>query len=596
MSTTELLNINQVAASQNQKEVTINDAIVALERAFQRTMIVDLSSNVTLTEVEFTRNVGFRCQLHSGPAILTVPATIGGNAAQRFFIVENQGSFEVTVTLGSGNTVAVPAGEGSLILSDGANLLGLAGGSGSGGGGGGSIIVRDESSQITGDVISLDFTGTGVTATDDGNGNVTVNVTGGGGSSLAVEDENSVETSDATVLDFVGRLIGASDNGSGRVTVQSVLRVSDDGATIETDAGELNFTGNGVVVSTTPSTGVVEIDIPGNTGGGAIEVKDEGGSETGNLESLNFTGPLIEAADDGAGNVTVTVALVVKDEGVQQTASAASFDFTGTGVTVTDDGGGNITVDIPGSTGGASVPVSESGVQQTGAVTSFNFTGDVSVTDDGSGNVEINVTGGGGGGSNVNVYDENIQQTNALSSLDFVGSGVIASDDGSGNITVSIPGGSGAAIPVEENGVQETGDVTKFNFTGPTTSVTADGAGVTTVDVTPEIDIGTYVSGVPLDGEVVLQFVSTRSFTLPAGLSGSQGFAGVAATNQANFDIQKNGATIGSMSFAASGTVATFTHAGGTAFGPGDRLSVVAPGSADASLSNISFTLKGTVS
>jgi hypothetical protein len=594
MSTTELLNIHQVAASQNQKEVTINDAIVALERAFQRTMIVDLSSNVTLTETEFTRNVAFRCQLHSGPAILTVPKTIGGNTSNRFFIVENQGTYEVTVTLGSGDTVAIPAGDASLILSDGANLLGLAGGTSGGGGGGGDIIVRDEGTQLTGSVLSFDFTGTGVTATDDGSGNITVDITGGGGS-LAVEDQNSVETSAATVLDFVGELVSASDDGTGRVTVTAALPVFDDGAAVETDAAQLNFTGAGVLVTTDPQTHVVTIDIPGSSGGGVIEVNDEGGAITGDLQSLNFVGPIVEATDDGSGNVTVDVSIVVKDEGTQQTGSMRSLDFVGTGVTTTDDGAGNITVDIPGSTGGASVPVYESGVQQTGAVASFNFKGDVTVADDGSGNVEIDVNGGGGGGSSVLVYDENIQQTNALASLDFTGSGVIATDDGSGNITISIPGGSGAAIPVEDDGVQETGDVTKFNFTGPTTSVTADGAGVATVDVTPEIDIGTFVAGVPLDGEVVLQFVSTRSFTLPTGLNGSQGFAGIAATNQANFDIQKNGATIGSMTFAASGTVATFTHAGGTAFGPGDRLSVIAPGAADASLSNISFTLKGTV-
>ena len=42
MSTTDLLGINEVAASQNQKEVTINDAIVALEQAFQRTLAVDM--------------------------------------------------------------------------------------------------------------------------------------------------------------------------------------------------------------------------------------------------------------------------------------------------------------------------------------------------------------------------------------------------------------------------------------------------------------------------------------------------------------------------------------------------------------------------
>jgi hypothetical protein len=106
-------------------------------------------------------------------------------------------------------------------------------------------------------------------------------------------------------------------------------------------------------------------------------------------------------------------------------------------------------------------------------------------------------------------------------------------------------------------------------------------------------DIGVYFPGQPDAGATLLQFVAPRTFTLPANLTGSQGYAGTAPTAQADLDIQKNGSSIGTVSFAASANTATFTFASEAAFAAGDRLSVVAPGSQDASLADISITFKG---
>lgn len=107
-------------------------------------------------------------------------------------------------------------------------------------------------------------------------------------------------------------------------------------------------------------------------------------------------------------------------------------------------------------------------------------------------------------------------------------------------------------------------------------------------------DIGLYLPGQPDAGGTLLQFVAPRAFTLPEKLAGSQGYAGTAPAAQADFDIQKNGASIGTMSFAASSSTATFTFASETAFAAGDRLSVIAPGMQDASLAELSVTFKGT--
>lgn len=103
-------------------------------------------------------------------------------------------------------------------------------------------------------------------------------------------------------------------------------------------------------------------------------------------------------------------------------------------------------------------------------------------------------------------------------------------------------------------------------------------------------DLGGFFSGVPGNSELIMQFVFTRACRLPASATGSKGFAGVAATAQTDIDIQKNGSSIGTMRFAASGTVATFVSVSETAFAAGDRFQLVGPSSADATLADISST------
>ncbi len=91
----------------------------------------------------------------------------------------------------------------------------------------------------------------------------------------------------------------------------------------------------------------------------------------------------------------------------------------------------------------------------------------------------------------------------------------------------------------------------------------------------------------------MLQLVASRAFTLPAGPA-AQRYAGTAPTAQADLDIQKNGASIGAITFAAAATAAAFALASESTFAAGDRLTVLAPGSQEASLADISITFKGT--
>lgn len=107
-------------------------------------------------------------------------------------------------------------------------------------------------------------------------------------------------------------------------------------------------------------------------------------------------------------------------------------------------------------------------------------------------------------------------------------------------------------------------------------------------------DVGTFCVGKPDTSELLLRFNFVRNVDLPANLTGSRVTASVAATAQTDFDVQLNGASIGTVRFAAAGTVATFVGFSATTIAPNDVFSIVAPASQDATLANISFTFAGT--
>lgn len=91
---------------------------------------------------------------------------------------------------------------------------------------------------------------------------------------------------------------------------------------------------------------------------------------------------------------------------------------------------------------GTDITVKDEGSDLTTAVTSFDFVGaGVTATDNGSGEIIVTITGNGSG-SAITVRDEGTLSTTALTSIDFVGAGVNASSS-NGDITVTIPGGAG---------------------------------------------------------------------------------------------------------------------------------------------------------
>jgi len=102
-------------------------------------------------------------------------------------------------------------------------------------------------------------------------------------------------------------------------------------------------------------------------------------------------------------------------------------------------------------------------------------------------------------------------------------------------------------------------------------------------------------SGSPAASQTIERYIFATAVNFPAGLGGSYGSAGAAATANATFTIAKNGSIVGTMVFAAGAAAATFTMASATGFAAGDVLTITAPASPDATLANLAWTLTGAL-
>ena len=122
------------------------------------------------------------------------------------------------------------------------------------------------------------------------------------------------------------------------------------------------------------------------------------------------------------------------------------------------------------------------------------------------------------------------------------------------------------------------------------TSYTLTGGGA----VNAPASVSGSLSGAPGASQVVERYIFATPTMFPAGLGGSYGAAGTAATATATFTIAKNGGAVGTMAFAAGATSASFAMASATGFAAGDVLTITAPPTPDASLANLAWTLLGS--
>lgn len=105
-------------------------------------------------------------------------------------------------------------------------------------------------------------------------------------------------------------------------------------------------------------------------------------------------------------------------------------------------------------------------------------------------------------------------------------------------------------------------------------------------------DIYGIFDGLPTVSEFLLHVQKLlRPITIPANLTGSYFYARVAATAQTVFTIKKNETVIGTATFAAAATTATFSFTSAVSFVTGDTLCILGPATNDTTLADFGWSI-----
>jgi hypothetical protein len=288
------LGITQVVASQDQKEVTINAALLRLDAAITETFDADLTSgNVTVTTTQ-----GQQAAVIRAANVATSGRTVTVPLIERVFVIFNPATSSHSVGFVRGTTtITLAPGSGAVVRTDGTanGLTQVVSGGGSSG-----VTLEDEGSAVAGGPhTTLNFTGAGVSVANAGGGEATVTISGGS-SGITVEDEGSTVTGGPhTALNFVGAGVSVANAGGGEATVTITggsggITLEDEGSTVTGGPHTtLNFTGAGVSVA--------------NAGGGEATVTISGGGGGGNSEGRPHVVPVVSSfAWVNQGSATAT--------------------------------------------------------------------------------------------------------------------------------------------------------------------------------------------------------------------------------------------------------------------------------------------------
>jgi hypothetical protein len=102
-----------------------------------------------------------------------------------------------------------------------------------------------------------------------------------------------------------------------------------------------------------------------------------------------------------------------------------------------------------------------------------------------------------------------------------------------------------------------------------------------------------FIPGTHGDGALMAQLVLDRDVAFAENLPGSEGYSQVTATAETILDLQKNGVSIGTITFSDAGNAAAFALSGGATFAAGDRRGIVKDNPGVGTLADLSITLLG---
>lgn len=113
--------------------------------------------------------------------------------------------------------------------------------------------------------------------------------------------------------------------------------------------------------------------------------------------------------------------------------------------------------------------------------------------------------------------------------------------------------------------------------------------------VSQPYDISQFINGKPLASETLVRVIAPRVFSLAANFAGCYAYCTTTATASAVFNLLKNGANVGTVTFAVGATSGTFSATAGVTFNAGDQFVIQAPETIDSTLSDLAFTMSGSL-
>ncbi len=106
--------------------------------------------------------------------------------------------------------------------------------------------------------------------------------------------------------------------------------------------------------------------------------------------------------------------------------------------------------------------------------------------------------------------------------------------------------------------------------------------------------VGFFFTTSPTASEVLLLHTFTDAVTFADDFANGRGSVGTNPAATFTMDVQKNGASVGSIAISTGGVFTFATTGGPLTFDPGDQLKIVGPGS-PGTAANVSITLKGSL-
>ena len=234
------LNLDHVTEGQTNKETTANAAFDGLDNAMNTVLEVAVTGNVNLTTAQF-RNAYIFVLTGTPGGDFTV--TFPGPIARTFAIANLTGDTAfIELEDAASDAQEVAAGATGSFATDGVTFynlaVGVAGGGGSGGVGSSSITIEEEGVVIAG-AGTLNFTGSGVNASENSDGTVDVLIPGQPATAISEQTGDFEITSDMLSGNRIIEVNNASDVF---VFLEAGTSGTEPVTIIQTGAGQAVFT------------------------------------------------------------------------------------------------------------------------------------------------------------------------------------------------------------------------------------------------------------------------------------------------------------------------------------------------------------------